>query len=197
MAEKPRKVEVHYLPASYAGRCAKGKVDVDYINTFLSIPSLRVTEGEGKSAKVKTIRISPDATLHKFEFRLPIPPVADPKAEKFCGDNYNMSAQQIVREGVLRIATTVDDQAKAVLVEGLDHPDNAGQIDEGTHLAAQSVFDDWRWTERAAKGKSAGVAEMAAKLVALGLITQSQADEIETKADLYAVLETVKKKAGK
>lgn len=192
MAE--RKVQLHALPASYNGRCKDGKVDVDYIQTNLSVPSVRITKKAGDKTITELVRISPDATLHKFEFRLPIPKVADVKADKFCGDNFNMTAQQIMREGILRMATTVDDQAKSVLCEGIDHPDNADKITGAQHLKAQAVFDDWRWTERAARGKSAGVAEMAAKLVGLGLITQEMADEIETKADLYAVLETLKKK---
>lgn len=188
--------KLHYLPKSYKGRCAKGTQDVDFYSTFVSIPSMEIESGKTKKGKdgvdrpvMKKVKLSKDADVHRYELRLPIPRiVADETIELF-----NLTAEQFSREAVTKLCTSIDEAAKAAMIKeaGIMHPDEAGEkITDAVHLAGQKTFDDWRYTPKAA-AKSASVAEWVNKLLARGVITQAQADEIETKDQLFALMDSL------
>ncbi len=160
-----RKVEKHAL-TDYGGRCQE-----DFLSTWLTFGG----------------RLDPDETLHKFEHRLPIPTDDDEAAEM-----YNLSIRDLVKEGVRKLFTTIDDTAKKVLFSGTsfgtDDPDpmDAGLVENLAHLTSQRLFDEWRYSERVARGKTVKVADVVAQLVATGKISKEDAEGIETAEQLFA-----------
>jgi len=161
-----RKVEKHVLPDDYAGRCQE-----DFLSTYLTFGG----------------KLPDSEVLHKFEHRLPIPN-DDDEAEEM----YNLSIRDLVKEGVRKLFTTIDDTAKKVLFTGTsfggDDPDpvEAALVEPTAHLASQQVFDNWRYSERVARGKTVKVADIVAQLVATGKISPDDAEGIETAEQLFA-----------
>lgn len=168
MAEQ-RKVEKHFLPNEYDGRCTG---DQDYISQWLSYGG-DLPEGE---------------TLHKFEMRLPIPKTDD-EAQKM----YNKSLDDLVRDGVAKLGTIIDDSFKPVLFKGIDAPEFAENANEKAHLKAQEKADGWRYTPRTGSGKTTAVSNVVASLVAAGVLTEEQAESIETNDDLQRTIASLNK----
>lgn len=163
---KKREVEKHALPTDYNGRCQE-----DFLSTWLTFGG----------------RLDPDEALHKFEHRLPIP-TDDEEAEEM----YNLSIRDLVKEGVRKLFTTIDDTAKKALFAGTSFntdntdPMDAALVEDTAHLASQGVFDNWRYSERVARGKTVKVADIVAQLVAKGKITPEDAEGIETAEQLMS-----------
>jgi len=152
-----REVEKNFLPQDYEGRC----IGEECFSTFLSKGG-KLSEGE---------------ILRKYEIRLPIPSNNE-QAQEF----YDLALSDLVRMGVAKLATAIDDKVKPTLFDG------EGNATDESHLAAQVVADSWRYRARVARGKSVEVAELLHVLVSSGKLSEEEAEGITTKAELMAAL---------
>lgn len=166
--EKKREVEKHYLPEDYNGRC-QGTEGEDYFSSFITFG--------GKLAK--------DEVLHKFEMRLPLPTVDDETFNDEALSLFNLSAIDMVKRAIAKLATDVDDSFKKTLFQGIDAPTDAS-LGEVNHNAAQIKIDDWRYSPQTGKGKTVKVADVVARLKAQGKLPADA--EISTNEELFAYL---------
>lgn len=167
-----RPVEQHFLPKGYKGRCLEGA----FISQFVSY-------GRAPSDA------APDATLHKFEMRLPVP-TSDEEAKAL----YGFSLDEIIRKGVERIGNDIDGQFKGVIFDGIESWHASGDVGAKAHAKAQDTIDSWRYDPTTAKGKGSGtkveVSALVGQLVSAGVLSADEAEGITTNADLSRVLAT-------
>lgn len=140
--------------------------------------STYLTAGAGTKA------LASDGKRYAYEICLPVPSTnEEAKAQ------YGLDIAALVLKGVAKLTTEIDDSvAKPVLFKA-DKEGNLTQVkaSPAEHAKAQDAIMKWKWSAPKPQ-KSVKVAEMVQALLVKGILTQAQADGIETQKDLMDLL---------